>query len=85
MATIVVTQNNKTEPMDLNGGLTAGKALAHFYRCDEREVSGKVGDNTVQLNQNTLSVPGDLSTALRDRDVITIYSAQVARGGVKGA
>mgnify|MGYP001618512618 FL=1 len=85
MATVVVSSHRKTESIDLNGALSVGEALAHFYRTDVRGVENALVGQVVRLNAADVRVPGDFNTALRDRDVISVYTAEIARGGVKGA
>ena len=85
MASVAITSSRKTENIDLNGGMTLGDALAHFLRTDVRGVENGLAGQTVRLNSAAVAIPDGLNTALRDRDFVSIYAAEVARGGVKGA
>lgn len=83
-STISVASMRKTERFDLNGGMSVRAALALFFRCAERDVERSLEGQSVRLNSNTISAD-NLDTALRADDLITLYAAEVARGGVKGA
>ena len=84
MANVTISSMRKTETIDLNGGMNVRKALSVFFRCAETAVDGNLTGQSVRLNSETIT--GDaLRTDLRDRDVLTVYPAEVARGGVKGA
>lgn len=82
---ISIATSTKTENQAVNGGLTAGQALAKFYNVGARDVEAKLVGQMVRLNNATLNVPADLGTSLRAGDVISIYPQEIARGGVKGA
>lgn len=83
-AQFTVSSMRKTENYDLNGGHTVRQGLAVFYRCSEREVANNVTGQSIRLNSTTLST-AELDQALRAGDVITIFPANIERGGVKGA
>ena len=85
IGTVSVGSTTKSENIDLNGGMTLGAVLAHFLRCSERELEGKLSGQVVRLGNSSMSIPDGLTTPLRDRDFVSIYPAEVARGGVKGA
>lgn len=84
MADITVSSMRKVEKFDLNGGMTVRSALALFFRCSERDVPTSLEGQTVRLNSTTIST-AQLDQALREGDLVTLYPAEVARGGVKGA
>ena len=83
--TIGISTPTKTERYALNGGMTVGEALAKFYNVGVRDVANKVVGMTVRLENGTVNVPEDLAQPLRGGDFISIYPADIARGGVKGA
>lgn len=83
--TVTIANPNKTEMVALNGGMTAGEALANFFRCTARDVENRLAGQMVRLNNATLGIPGDLNQPLRGGDVISLYPNDIARGGVKGA
>ena len=83
--TVAIATSTKTENQAINGGLTVGEALAKFYNVGARDLEGKLVGQMVRLNNSTVNVPGDLGTALRANDFISIYTQEIARGGVKGA
>lgn len=85
MASVGITSNQDTKLVDINGGKTIGQALALFFRCQSHEVQARIGANVVKLNGATVEVPGGLNGVLQDRDYISLYTAEIARGGVKGA
>ena len=83
MATIAVGSINKTETMDLNGGMTARNALAKFFRVRETDVEEQLNAQVVRLNSQTLEA-NELTTPLRGGDFLSVYPQDVARG-IKGA
>lgn len=85
MANITISSMRKTETIDLNGGMTLRKALSVFFRVNEDAVQAQLNNQSVRLNSNTLNIPDDLTSNLRQGDVVSVYPAEVARGGVKGA
>lgn len=75
----------KTENIGINGGMSLKQGLAKFYNCAESALGGQLAGQQVRLNSGEVTLDRDGQTALRDRDTVTIYADQVARGGVKGA
>ena len=82
--TISIVTSTKTENQAVNGGLSLGEALAKFYNVGVRDVETKIANQMVRLNNGTVG-GGDFATPLRAGDVISIYTQEIARGGVKGA
>lgn len=85
MASVSISSARKSETINLNGGMSVGEALAHFFRTDVRSVESQVAGQSVRLNEAGVDIPAGLATPLRDRDFVTIYASEIARGGVKGA
>ena len=85
MSQISISSPRKSEQFDINGGMTVRQALGKFYACQDANVERELAGQTVRLNASNVEVPGGLSTPLRDRDFVSIYTQDVARGGVKGA
>lgn len=81
---VIDMQNQRSFPV--NGTpITAREMLAKFYHVAEAEVDAKVAGKTLRIvNQGPLT---DLSTPFAGGEdaTISIYEAEVARGGVKGA
>ena len=82
---ITVTAANKTHNYGLNGEtMHLRQVLDLFFESMGTATEASLRDKVVRLNTATVEA-SDFGQVLRDGDVITIISAQVARGGVKGA
>lgn len=86
-AYVTVSAANKVEKYAVNGGLSVQEALAMFFRCDRNAVAGRIEGQVVRLDTNTVAANAIGTTQLsRTNDsFISLYPAEVARGGVKGA
>jgi len=82
----IVDMGGESRSYPINGnGLTAREVIADFYRTDASDVESLLGNRTFKLvNRGEINAT-NLDRSLDHGDTITVYTTQVATGGVKGA
>ena len=84
MTSATVSSFSSTKKIDLGGGLTLREALAEFVGSDVLGVERSLAGEVVRLNGHPVDIPAGLDTPLCNGDFASVYSAEIAQGGIRG-